>query len=202
MIRFFFPICFLFLLVTSCGKKLNLSKEKKTTDSLKSELVKIASDFSRLDSSKITAAASEIKDYFNFINPRIKDTITRDEAAALSEFKNISKAFGKYIRTKKELARYYKFNLKQLEDLSFDMENGNIDVRDSALKYLNQEIKANQQLMTMMKLHNQIIPQKLKRYDSLVPVVMEFARKISKGENTPLIFSKGKPTNSSIEEDD
>jgi hypothetical protein len=53
-----------------------------------------------------------------------------------------------------------------------------------------------------MKLHNQIIPQKLKRYDSLVPVVMEFARKISKGENTPLIFSKGKPTNSSIEEDD
>ena len=190
-------------LLSACGTKADFSVEKKSADSLKAELITTVSEFNRLDSSKINMASAQISAFFNFINPRIKDTITREEAAALSELKSISKALGKYIRTKKELARFYNFNIKQIDDLIFDLENSNIDNRDSASKFLSQEIRANNQLLTMMKLHNQIIPNKLRRYDSIVPLADDFVRKINNGV-LPADFIK-KITNNkggSVEEDD
>lgn len=156
---------------------------------MKNELTIAYKQFNTMDSVKINSAYKQINELFSFINPRIKDTISRDEASALSEFKNISKAFKKYTRTKKDLERYYKFNVTQLENLSFDLEKGNFDNKDTVSKYYNQEVNANAQLLTMMKLHSQIIPQKLKKYDSLFPVVLAFARKLNEGK-TPTSLEK------------
>jgi hypothetical protein len=183
-------LCFLFFIsLTSCGNKIDFTSQKKSTDSLKNELTIAYKQFNTMDSVKINSAYKQINELFSFINPRIKDTISRDEASALSEFKNISKAFKKYTRTKKDLERYYKFNVTQLENLSFDLEKGNFDNKDTVSKYYNQEVNANAQLLTMMKLHSQIIPQKLKKYDSLVPVVLAFARKLNEGK-TPTSLEK------------
>ena len=184
---------FLIMLFSSCNKKIDYSAQIKTVDSLKSELLSVTNEFNRIDSAKISSASLQIKSFFDFINPRIKDTISRQEAMALSEYKSISKALAKYSRTKKELARYYEFNVKQLNDLKFDLEQSNIEHPDSATKYLNQELMANKQLTTMMKLHNNIIPDKLKKFDSLKPIIVEFARKISNGESLPSIRDKKLP---------
>ncbi len=173
---------FIFLfLFSSCSREINLTEEIRVTDSLKKELLETTARFNLLDSVKIKYCSQHINEIFAFVNVNLKDTISKQEASLLSDFKNASKAFKKYDRTRKDLLRYYNYNLKQLEDLSFDLRNQNISSPDTAKKFVRQELNANRELVTMMRLHAQIIPNKLNKCDSLFPLAEKFLMKINNG---------------------
>ena len=190
------------LFFLSCSRTVDLKEEIRVTDSLKKELLETSARFTLLDSVKITYCSQHINEIFAFVNANLKDTITKQEAGMLSEFKNCSKAFKKYDRTRKDLLRYYTYNLKQLEDLSFDLQNQNIVSRDSAQKFIRQERKANQELLMMMRLHAEIIPRKLNKCDSLFPLAEQFLLKINNGIAPVFNSTSTNSTPSTFEEND
>lgn len=192
--------CFLFLFF-SCGKRVDLQTEIKATDSLKKELLEKTARFNLLDSSQIKSYATRINSIFALVNANLHDTITRNEAILLSDLKNASKAFKKFERTRKDISRYYNYNLKQLENLSYDLMNGNIAVKDSAIKYFFQEKKANTELITMMRLHSEIIPNKLKKCDSIFPIVNEWLTKLNNGVAPQLLENNTSNNATEVEED-
>lgn len=190
------------VLFSSCSKNIDLNEEIRVTDSLKKELLETTARFNVLDSIKIKYCSQHINEIFAFVNANLKDTISKEEAALLSDFKNSSKAFKKYERTRKDLLRYYNYNLKQLEDLSFDLRNQNIPSRDSAQKFIRQEINANRELVTMMRLHAEIIPRKLIKCDSLFPLAEKFLMKINNGVAPVFNSTSTSITPSTFEEND
>lgn len=190
------------LLFFSCKKHPAFKEEIRLTDSLKKELLENAARFNLMDSTQISYAASRINAIFAFVNANLHDTISRNEASLLSELKNASKAFKKYDRTRKDMLRYYTYNLKQLEDLSFDLNNQHIESKDSAAVYVLQEKRANTDLITMMRLHAQIIPNKLRKCDSLFPLADQWLRKLNNGILPPTVEKPTLTQSAAVEEDD
>jgi hypothetical protein len=191
----------LFLVLFSCKPAVDFTDEIRKTDSLKTELVNATTGFYSLDSNKLNDAGVRINSYFSFINSNLKDTITKEEALLLSNLKNISKVVGKYMKTKKDLKLHYNFNVKQLENLAYDLQNKSIASKDSAKKFIMDEVIANGDLIHMMKMHMEKIPPKLKQYDSLMVPAEAFIRKINNGTIPPdLIKPSQVPTE--VEEDD
>jgi hypothetical protein len=199
----FFGLIFTAFILFSCKPKTDFGAEIKETDSLKTEIGKVAAGFNALDSAKIAVSENTIGAYLGYITQNLKDTISREEALLLSTFKSIKKSFGKYTKTKRDLRRFYAFNLKQIDDLRNDLKEGMIENKDSARKYLSSEIEANRELVRMMRLHSEIIPNEIGRFDSLRPQVEEIIKKINNGTIPPeLLKAPAKKENEEIEEDD
>ncbi|MBC7864749.1 MAG: hypothetical protein IAF38_17380 [Bacteroidia bacterium] len=169
------------LILFSCKPKTDFSAEITQADSVKKEIQRVVTGFNQLDSVRISVSENTIGAYLGYITQNLKDTISREDAFLLSGFKGIKKSFGKYSKTKRDLGRFYAFNLKQIESLQTDLKEGMIDNKDSAKKYITSEIDANRELMRMMRLHTEIIPNEITRYDSLKPKVEEIIKKINKG---------------------
>ena len=174
-----------FIIFSACGPKQDFTQEIKTTDSLKQELQASAKEFSKLDSVQIKQVRKSIDAYLGFITNNIKDTVERNDALLLSHFKSVNKNLGKYMRTHAEINRNYKHNVKQLDDLAYDLSNRNIGSSDSAKKYVLSEKEANEKLIAAMKLHTRVVPVELKKYDSLKVEVETFIKKINNGTVPP-----------------
>jgi hypothetical protein len=184
MLRFSILSALVFSLF-SCKSKVDFSAEVKLADSLRTEIRSAAAEFYKIDSARVEKAAGTVDGYLRYITENLKDTISKEEAVLLSDFKGVKKSFGKYEKSKKHINKYYGYNVKQLENLSHDLKENIIEVRDSAQKYLAAEQSANAELVSLMKLHTQIIPSELTRFDSLKGKVEELIRKINKGTVPP-----------------
>ena len=80
---------FIFLfLFSSCSREINLTEEIRVTDSLKKELLETTARFNLLDSVKIKYCSQHINEIFAFVNVNLKDTISKQEASLLSDFKD------------------------------------------------------------------------------------------------------------------
>jgi hypothetical protein len=185
----------------SCKPSVDYTAELKATDSIKKELETAAVDFSRIDSNEVNEARLTIDAYLKFVTANIKDTIQRDDALMLSELKNVNKALGKYVRTRKDLKKYYRHNIKQLDDLAYDLQKNNIENRDSAKYFILTEKEANAQLISAMKMHLNVIPAQLKKFDSLKPIAENFINKINNGTIPPDLLKSGELENEAEEDD-
>lgn len=186
----FVLLCTIVYLFTSCKPSADYTTEISVTDSLKKELVAVAAEFNKLDSQKVKTSRASIEAHLGFITANLKDTIDRNDALLLSNFKQVNKNLGKFTRTQNQLRKFYAHNVKQLDDLAYDLRNGNIENKDSAKYYVLTESEANRALINEMNLHIRVVPGELKKYDSLKPQVQNFIRKINNGTVPPDLLNK------------
>lgn len=190
------------ILLASCKSKVDFNEELKQTGELRNNMKLSAAEFFKIDSAEIEHAGNTIDSYLNFVNEVLRDTISPEEATMLSNFKSIKKSFGKYGKAKKQVDRYFKYNLKQLDNLEHDLKEGIVEVKDSAIRYVNLEATASNNLSDIMKLNTSLIPMELRRYDSLKPLVEGFIKKINKGTIPPDLLKESDKKKKGEEEDD
>lgn len=160
-------------------------KEIAELDSLVKELDKAEIQFKAIDSEKVALTYGGLDELMEQTTELIKDTLQKDEAILLSDFRSIKKPLREFKMRSSILKTEIVVTKDQLTHLSHDLKNGLLKEEDIS-KYVQSESDLAKTLIQSLNIISTIIPQQLAKYDSLKPLVLEFVKEKQELNSTKL----------------
>lgn len=135
-------ITFLFVLVLACACEQNqISKQQvKTLDSLSGSINSAIKALQKTDSSDLNKTLLVFNQYTQFINSKLNDTISKNEAIELAAFAESGEALALFQQNKINLINRLKLIDSQIQKLNSDIQLKTMN-SDLIKKYLNEEIR-------------------------------------------------------------
>ena len=176
-IGYFFSLLIFF---SSCHNKDKYLTEVKYLDSLQIILEKVAVEFRKSDTVLVAANRDSIIEHLTFIqdNYRSKDTMPRETAIFLQQYRSIKQPLDVYLKESREINEELEYSEKQTVNLIHDLRNALLE-EGKAKQFFNDERLAMEQLIAKVNSLNTLVNENLKKYDEMVPGVREEVKKIS-----------------------
>ena len=175
-------ICGLLLLIfifSSCHNKDQYLAEVKCLDSLQIILEKVSVEFRKTDTALVAANRDSIIEHLTFIqdNYRSKDTMPRETAIFLQQYRSIKQPLDIYLKESREINEEMEYSEKQTVNLIHDLRNALLD-EEKAKQFFNDERLAMEQLIAKVNSLNALLNENLKKYEEMVPTVRDEVKKI------------------------
>lgn len=163
------------VLITACEGN-QFADKIQTLDSLSIEVQRLIDSIQLADTASYINAHQSIENNLKLIQNGLKDTVTREEARFLSDYKMIRKSLGNYTDKIKAIHQELLYTKKQLNNLSKDLSRGYIEA-SKADEYFSIEVTSTQAVLEdgWATLNNS--PVYLKIYEDLHPKVLNFIEK-------------------------
>jgi hypothetical protein len=172
-------ICLVFsasIFLSSCNNgSERYRNEIAMLDSLVLALEKAEGQFKSIDSEKVVKTYSALNELLEQTGELIKDTLKKEEAVLLSDFRSIRKPLKEYKSRVTILKTEIGVTKDQLSHLSHDLRKGLMKEEDVD-KNVQSEVTLAKTLLSSITIMASIIPQQLSKYDSLQPLVLNFVK--------------------------
>ncbi len=164
------------LLVCSCSGTDKYRAETNQIDSLLIQLDSAEKAFLKLDSASCTEKLKVVNALLGEATNVIRDTLLKDEARLLSDFRSIKKPLKEFLTRRSSVIKEILLTRKQLKDLSHDLEQGLISDTE-VQKHFQQECELAGMLVMSLKITNDAVNNQCKLYDSLNLMVQNFVER-------------------------
>lgn len=163
------------LLIYSCSSN-QFTDKIKALDSLSLEVERLLDSIKLEDTTYYINAAKNIDKNLKLIQKELKDTVTKDEAQILSDYKMIRKSLLNYPDKINAIYNELVYSKKQLNALSKDLSRGYIEA-SKAEEYFSMEVSSTQTVLEegWSTLNNS--PVYLKMFEEVHPKVLNFMEK-------------------------
>ena len=146
----FFGFIFLVTAIVSCSEA-NYSEKIVSLDSLQTLIGKAKEDLKNMDINKADEYYKEMTKNLEYIQLNYHDTMDKELALFLSDYRSTAKPLQTLIEKNKELTKDISYSGEQIKNLAHDMKNQSIEP-DKAEKYYMEESTIASQLMESVKL--------------------------------------------------
>lgn len=179
MRNIFFNSAFIFiaLLFLSCDKKDKYAAEIKMLDTLQQKVNNASIDFKKIDTLMVAAKCDSIVSQLTFIQNNYKDTMTKETAIFLEEYRSIKKSLDAFMKEVKGTLEEIEYSEKQRNSLVRDLQN-NLQEEEKAKKYFNDEKFAMEQLIQKMNDMSKFANENIEKYEELYPKVKKEMNKL------------------------
>lgn len=169
---YFFAGLTVLICANSCKENI-YHTEVATLDSLAVVLENAEKSMMSIDSVETDKAYTEIISNLKLIQSELKDTITRDDALLLSDYREIRKTLGRFNEGKNKLKSEVPFTKEQLSNLSKDLKKGLVP-EDKVKEYYMVEFTEAVKLQQEMESTVTSVINSLNKYNKLKPEVDHF----------------------------
>lgn len=168
---------------TSCGHK-KWPREASQLDSISNLLPPLVDKLSSFDSTETKTAYDTIMANLKYIQDNLKDSISREDAEMLSDYRGIRKPLKNFSKKRQKLLADYAINSRQISTLSVDLKKGLIE-ENKAYQYFVIEFTAANENYTKMKDLEESTTSVLQKYQLNKPKVDLFIANMKTPENLP-----------------
>lgn len=172
------------LSLTSCGGHKKMPDEAAKLDSLANSLAVVEQELRAVDSAKVEATYAAIIANLSFVNENLKDSISREDAEAISNHKGTRKVFKSFNEKRSRLFAEYNVTSKQLSTLSSDLKKGLTDENKAYQYFVIEFTEANRLLGSMTDL-NAKIHASMEKYELFKPKVDSLIANIEAANVSP-----------------
>ena len=158
--------------VNSCKENI-YQAEVAALDSLVVVLENAEKSMMAIDSVETDKAYTEIISNLKLIQSELKDTVTREDAFLLSDYREIRKTLGRFNEVKNKLKSEVPFTREQLSNLSKDLKKGLVPedkVKEYYMVEFTEAVKLQQEIESMVA----SVTNSLNKYNRLKPEVDHF----------------------------
>ena len=167
----------------SCKGGKKMPEEAAKLDSLSLLLEASAAKLKAIDSTEVEFKYSATMQDIGFVEENLKDSITREEAEALSTYRDTRKVLKSFNKKRVSLFAEYTITEKQVKTLSADLKNGSIDQNKAYEYFVIESTEANKLLLEMNDLNDRI-SSSLTKNKLYKPVVDSVVARIELKNNT------------------
>lgn len=170
-------VCLLF----GCRSKNRYEKEIAVIDSTKIVLQVKLNELQRSDQHLENIGFPKYEIYSSFLKTNLKDTLSRSDATALQQFLNSGNTIKQYKTGKSELVHQTEMSIAQLQQLSLDVRENNI--QEPAIKaYYSAEKNHAEELITAIEQNVRALNMSIAAYKSGLIKTEEYIRQINNGQ--------------------
>ena len=167
----------------SCKGGKKMPEEAAKLDSLSLLLEASAAKLKAIDSTEVEFKYEATMQDIGFVEENLKDSITREEAEALSTYRDTRKVLKSFNKKRVSLFAEYTITEKQVKTLSADLKNGSIDQNKAYEYFVIESTEANKLLLEMNDLNDRI-SSSLTKNKLYKPVVDSVVARIELKNNT------------------
>lgn len=167
----------------SC-KRTKYAKEIAHLDSLQTLLTETDSVLKSIDTVKINACYMEIKNNLNFIQENYKDTMAREMALFLSDYRTMQEAMEEINREQKHYVEELEYSEKQIENLIHDLQKNAIE-EEKVREYSADEINVANEIISSVNYISGLAKQELIDFDQKNKRVLEMINELKQAEIAP-----------------
>lgn len=173
---------FLFLtaILYSC-KRTKYAKEIASLDSLQTILSKADSTLNSIDTAKTNAYYLDAKNNLNYIQNNYKDTMERELAIFLSDYRSILESLESFNSERNQLLKELNYSQKQIENLIHDLKNNAVE-KTKITEYYNTEIEAANELLPSVNAMVDMAKKQLTDYEQKNKRVLEIVNGLKQKE--------------------
>ncbi len=140
----------------SCKGGKKMPEEAAKMDSLSLLLEASAAKLKAIDSAEVELTYSATMQDVGFVEENLKDSITREQAEALSTYRDTRKILKSFNKKRTSLFAEYAITEKQVKTLSADLKKGSIDQNKAYEYFVIESTEANKLLLEMNELNDRI----------------------------------------------
>lgn len=152
----------------SCGPDPKFASRIAELDSLSLQLHTARDLYNTIDSAGAKLIFDEVNKTLGKVNELVKDTLTREQAMLISQYRMIKKPLKEYLQrlpvTQKEIA----VTAKQLKDLSHDLSKGLIPEKDADL-HVKKESELARLLINTLNMSHESVGMCREQFNALNP---------------------------------
>jgi len=177
-----FPILILlsFLLV-QCRHTNYYEKETAILDSTKIVLQVKLNELKKSEQAIENLQFSKFENYSSFLKNNVKDTIGKSEGNALQLFIKSGNTINEFIKAKSELIKQTETGISQIQKLSFDLKENNVQL-NVVQSFFNSECGHANELIRTIEQNVKTFNLSLNNYRNSVPKAEEYIKQINNGE--------------------
>ena len=124
---------------------------------------------------------SKFESYHSFLKSNIKDTIGKTEGNALQLFIKSGNTIGEFIKSKTELIKQTETSITQIQKLSFDLKENNVQL-NVVQSFFNSESGHADELIKTIEQNIKAFNLSLNNYRNSVSKTEEYIKQINNGE--------------------
>ena len=140
----------------SCKSGVKMPTEAASLDSLGNLLGAVEQKLMAIDSVLVEQKYKETMADLNFVEQNLKDSITRQQADAISSYRGTRKNLKNFNKNRSNLLAQYKLVEVQLKTLSDDLKKGAIENNKAYEYFVIESTEANKLLLEMDDLYDRI----------------------------------------------
>lgn len=156
------------LLLCSCGPGDRYKDEVNTLDSLVVSLDKAEKLFNSIDSAGARKYYENVNAGLGHISELVKDTLSRDQAMLISQFRSVKKPLKDYLQRLSVTYEEIAVTRKQLQDLSHDISKGLMPEKDIK-HHVQKETELARLLINTLNMSHESMGVCMKRYEVINP---------------------------------
>ncbi len=176
-----FIFILLSLMFVNCKHTNYYEKETAILDSTKIVLQVKLNELKKSEQSMENLQYSKFETYNSFLKSNLKDTIGKSEGNALQLFIKSGNTINEFIKLKSELIKQTEVSITQIQKLSFDLKENNVQL-NVVQSYFNSERGHADELIKTIEQNVKVLNLSLNNYRNSVPKTEEYIRKINNGE--------------------
>jgi hypothetical protein len=183
---FVFIILSCFLLIQGCKNGNMYDKETAMLDSTKIVLQVKLNELKKSEQSMQNFQFPKFDAYYSFLKANVKDTIGRVDANALQAFVNSGTTLKEFNKGKAELIKQTETSITQLQKLSADIKQNNI--QNNVLRsYCNSEKGHAEELIKVIEQNIRALNLSLNAYKNSLNRTEEYIKQINNGQLPMLV---------------
>ena len=176
-----FIFILLSLMFVNCKHTNYYEKETAILDSTKIVLQVKLNELKKSEQSMENLQYSKFETYNSFLKSNLKDTIGKSDGNALQLFIKSGNTINEFIKLKSELIKQTEVSITQIQKLSFDLKENNVQL-NVVQSYFNSERGHADELIKTIEQNVKVLNLSLNNYRNSVPKTEEYIRKINNGE--------------------
>ncbi len=173
----------------SCKPRADYSKQLATLDSLSKAFDAAEKEFTSIDSAKVREQLDSINKNLDFIQQNYKDTMPKDMAYMLSDYRDVKFPLEEYTRQKNAFYKELSFSRDQFRNLEHDLKN-NLVEKEKAEEYFMQEKKAGEQLCRSLNALTSSVKEKSAKFEPMTAKAVEVINKLKEKTKPPISFPR------------
>lgn len=185
-------LLFIFVLITvftQCKTGNEFEKEASVIDSTKVVLQVKLNELKRSEQNLETIGFNKFEIYSTFLHNNLKDTISRSGASVIQQFINAGNTLKQFEKGKEELVKQTELSIAQLQKLSSDVKENNLQPNAIQAFYSGEKNHA-EELISAIEQNIKALNMSSASYKSSLPRTEEFIRSINNG-NLPIVVQQG-----------
>jgi hypothetical protein len=167
--------------LSGCRQKSPYEKETALLDSVKIVLQVKLNELKKAETNVQNTGFSKYEIYSRFLSGNLKDTIEKSQANAVRSFINSGKTVSSFNKTKPDLIRETEKTISQLQKLSSDLKEENIQP-NAVRTYFDTETSHADKLITTIEQNIKSVNIGLINFRNAVPRTEELIKQINNGQ--------------------
>jgi hypothetical protein len=173
-------VCLSLISFLGCKRGNMYEKEITLLDSTKIVLQVKLNELQRSEQSMQNFRFQKFEAYYSFLKSNIKDTIGRAEAGAIQNFVNSGKTIQEFSKTKEELIKQTQTCIQQIQKLSADLKQNNIQ-SNVVQSYCNSEKGHADELIKTIETNVKALNLSLNTFKNSLPKTEDYIKQINNG---------------------